>query len=74
MLRYEQGTYALTIEPKRCKGCALCVHSCPTEILVLNGTGKIEVTDIQKCIFCRLCEMRCPDFAIVIYKPQMISV
>lgn len=68
MQAYNQGPYSLTIEPKRCKGCALCVYSCPTEILFLNGSGKIAVREIEKCIFCRICEMRCPDFAIWVEK------
>lgn len=62
------GSYALVLEPKRCKGCLLCVSSCPKQILFLNGSGKIAVKEIEPCIFCRICEMRCPDFAIWVEK------
>jgi 2-oxoglutarate ferredoxin oxidoreductase subunit delta len=65
---YKIGSYALFLEPKRCKGCLLCVYSCPKQILFLNGSGKIAVREIEPCIFCRICEMRCPDFAIWVEK------
>ncbi|MDW8140825.1 MAG: 4Fe-4S binding protein [Candidatus Bipolaricaulota bacterium] len=68
MQAYKIGTYALLVEPKRCKGCGLCVYSCPKQILFLNGSGKIAVKEIEPCIFCRICEMRCPDFAIWVEK------
>ncbi len=69
---YQQGNYLLILEPALCKGCNLCVKSCPTGILYLSARGKIATTQEavdQKCIFCRICEMRCPDFAIWVVKP-----
>jgi 2-oxoglutarate ferredoxin oxidoreductase subunit delta len=70
---YQQGDYLLILEPALCKGCNLCVKSCPTSILYLSARGKIATTQEavnQKCIFCRICEMRCPDFAIWVVKPE----
>ena len=69
---YQQGDYRLVLEPALCKGCSLCVYSCPTGILHLNARGKIATTPeevAEKCIFCQICEMRCPDFAIWVVKP-----
>jgi len=68
MERFYQGDFYLATERTFCKGCALCVNSCPTGILYLDGKSKISVKDINKCIFCGLCEARCPDFAIWIVK------
>ena len=46
-----------------CKGCNICVAFCPKNVLVLSG-GKVSAEKPGDCIGCRLCEMRCPDFAI----------
>jgi len=66
---YEQDGYRLTINRPWCKGCELCVKSCPMEILRLDGEAKVVVSDISRCIFCGICELRCPDFAIHVEKP-----
>jgi len=68
MERFYQGGYHLAIERAFCKGCGLCVHSCPVGILFLDGLGKIAVREIDQCIFCGICEARCPDFAIWVVK------
>ena len=65
---YKQDGYRLTINRPWCKGCELCVKSCPREILYLDEEAKVKVSDISRCIFCRLCELRCPDFAIHVEK------
>lgn len=66
---YEQGGYRLIVHRGWCKGCELCVKSCPRDILQLDEEAKVEVSDIGKCIFCGICELRCPDFAIRLEKP-----
>jgi 2-oxoglutarate ferredoxin oxidoreductase subunit delta len=68
MKRYEQGEFFLEIEPRRCKGCGVCVQSCPKGVLVLNAEGKADAKEIAQCIFCGICEQRCPDFAISVHK------
>lgn len=68
MKRYEQNGFFLAIEPRRCKGCGICVQSCPMKVLILNDDGKVEVKEIARCVFCGLCEQRCPDFAISVHK------
>ena len=68
---YAQGSaYYVGTEPRLCKGCELCVHSCPKGILDLDAKGKIVMTDPSECVFCGVCEARCPDFAIWVVKNE----
>ena len=71
---YAQGRYQLIINRLWCKGCELCVRSCPARILELDEELKVYVTDFSKCLFCGLCEERCPDFAIRVEKPSVLEV
>lgn len=47
-----------------CKGCGICVHFCPKQVLELDNEGKVCVASPEDCIACRICELRCPDMAI----------
>ena len=51
-----------------CKGC-ICVAFCPTNTLEMKE-GKVEIVDMDACIECGLCELRCPDFAIYLGKKR----
>lgn len=61
----EIRTEKLTINPSWCKGCGICVAFCPTKALALEN-DKIVIADIDKCIQCGACELRCPDYAIYV--------
>lgn len=66
---YSQGAgHYVGTEPRLCKGCELCVNSCPKGVLDLDAKGKIVMTDPSECVFCGVCEARCPDFAIWVVK------
>jgi 2-oxoglutarate ferredoxin oxidoreductase subunit delta len=55
-----------------CKGCNLCIERCPVDALeesdTLNRRG-IRPPRLKKeneCNYCRLCELICPDLAIIV--------
>jgi len=60
----------VVIDRDRCKGCELCMHACPQEIIAMSkeinvkGYFFAEVVDQPRCIGCRLCAIVCPDVAI----------
>lgn len=52
------------IERRWCKGCGICVHFCPKNVLEMDAEDKVFAARPEDCICCRLCEMRCPDLAL----------
>ena len=60
------------IIPARCKGCGICVHYCPHQVLLLssqtNAKGyhfpEISAGQESACIHCEFCTLVCPEFAI----------
>lgn len=62
------------IDEKRCKGCGLCVHFCPKNVLEISHTvnekGHFPAFQARPddCIFCAMCCTVCPDVAISIEK------
>ena len=57
------------IFPELCKGCGLCIETCPEDVLHWSkdlgayGTPTVEVNGAG-CIACRTCADHCPDCAI----------
>lgn len=59
----EQDGRKITIVPRYCKACEICVKLCPQSVLEIKDF-KVHVAHIEDCTACMLCELRCPDFAI----------
>jgi len=65
------------IDETRCKGCLLCVGSCPLGLVVqatrLNAAGYRVAEVLQaraaECTGCASCALLCPDAAIRVWRP-----
>jgi 2-oxoglutarate ferredoxin oxidoreductase subunit delta len=53
-----------------CKKCGICIAFCPHQVLAADDSGYPVVKSPEECTGCLLCEMRCPDFAIVVYQGE----
>jgi 2-oxoglutarate ferredoxin oxidoreductase subunit delta len=57
---------------ERCKGCGFCVEFCPKHLLVMarhtnvRGYHPPELVEDLDCVYCGLCALLCPDFAIYV--------
>lgn len=64
----------LNLVEKYCKGCGFCIEICPNDVLTesnrLNKKGYVlpEPQYPEKCIFCKKCELICPEMALSIEK------
>jgi len=60
-----------------CKGCNLCIDRCPVNALEesdrLNkkGVRPPQLKKDNKCNYCRLCELICPDLAITVIPEEI---
>ncbi len=65
---------SVVIDVERCKGCEICVVSCPFDTLAMtkevNGKGYNYAypANPDTCTGCTNCALVCPDGAITVYK------
>lgn len=68
---------AVVVNIERCKGCNLCVDTCPVNVLELqqkevNNRGYhyayMKAPDL--CIACQSCALVCPDGCIDVYRAK----
>ena len=53
-----------------CKKCGICIEFCPRKVYERGEDGYPVVAQPDNCTNCRLCEYRCPDFAITVLKSR----
>ena len=54
----------ISINKNWCKRCGICIEFCPVKVFdtEIDGTPIPQRQEI--CTGCKLCEIRCPEFAI----------
>ncbi|MDR3114906.1 MAG: 4Fe-4S binding protein [Treponema sp.] len=63
----------VVIDQELCKGCLLCVHFCPRDVLEADtrpnstGTYPSKAVHRENCIACGNCFEICPDLCIRVY-------
>ena len=66
----------IVIDSKLCKGCHICIALCPQNVLAKSkevdnrGFFLPEVSNLDACTVCRICELECPDFAIKVIEQK----
>jgi len=65
---YQNDETIITVKESWCKTCGICINYCPRKVLVPSEKGHPVAENIDDCIHCMLCELRCPDFAIMVEK------
>ena len=67
----------IIVDQERCKGCELCTHFCPQDVMMLdpdklNAKGyhpaMLLETNEQVCTGCSICAVVCPDVAITVLR------
>lgn len=63
----------VVIDKDRCKGCGVCVATCPFGVLALSpefnryGYNVAAMAAPERCTGCTMCAQMCPDAAIEVY-------
>ncbi len=68
---------AIVVDTERCKGCEVCIPSCPTDVLGMakevNGKGYhfAQMDNPEACTGCSSCATVCPDGVISVYRVKI---
>ncbi len=67
----------VVVNTQRCKGCNLCVVSCPTDVLELQprevndrGYHYVYMKTPEECIGCFNCGTVCPEGCLTVYRKR----
>jgi len=63
---YKNDSVIISVNEEWCKSCGICIEFCPKDVLIPNHQGRPVPENIDVCTKCKLCEFRCPDFAITV--------
>ena len=64
--------FEVIVDQERCKGCELCIATCPREVLGMSaslnrrGVHFAQIRAQDRCTGCQRCALICPDTAIEI--------
>ena len=67
---------AIVVDTEKCKGCGVCVVTCPTKVTGLakevnsKGQNYAYMANPESCVGCTSCGLVCPDSAITVYKAK----
>lgn len=70
-LKDKKARTKIKILEERCKGCGLCIHFCPKDVLDFSekrnqqGYKIVYIKNLEKCTLCGLCYLVCPDVVFV---------
>ncbi len=53
--------------------CSICISFCAPKVLAPDSEGHPEVINLEKCTECMLCELRCPNVAIEVFKASELE-
>ncbi len=68
---------AVEVDTEKCKGCALCVEACPTNVLGIGkevnvkGYNYTHMANPEDCIGCAQCSLVCPDSCLTVYRVKL---
>jgi len=68
---------SVIVNTERCKGCDLCVVSCPTDVLEMakevnsKGYNFAVIVKPDECTGCANCGYVCPDGCITVYRTKI---
>lgn len=68
----------IEVNEKYCKGCDLCTHACPQNVMSLNvarltpkGYHPVHL-HAEGCTGCAVCAVVCPEAAITVFRGEKI--
>ncbi|HNQ83180.1 MAG TPA: 4Fe-4S binding protein [Bacteroidales bacterium] len=67
----------IIVDIERCKGCEVCVGSCPTEVIAMarevnhKGYHYAFSANPDECTGCTNCAVVCPDGVITVYRKKV---
>ena len=68
---------AIVVDKERCKGCELCIETCPTKVIGMStdvnrkGYFYAYMVNPDECTGCVNCAIICPDGVISVYRKKI---